>query len=129
MIFSIREISLLKELKHPNIVELITVLMEDEKLFLVFEFMKMDLKEYLDNLKSKLTDYLFSLYIYILNLEMRSFMPPELTKSYMFQMICVSTLMLLLFLYSYLYLRLGSLLLSLSAGDSSRLEASKFVNR
>ena len=27
--------------------------MEDEKLYLVFEFMKMDLKEYLDKLKSK----------------------------------------------------------------------------
>jgi len=68
---SIREISLLKELKHPNIVELITVLMEEEKLFLVFEFMKMDLKEYLDNLKKN-----------------GRVMEPELTKSYMFQMIC-----------------------------------------
>ena len=29
--------------------------MEDEKLFLVFEFMKMDLKEYLDKLKRKFT--------------------------------------------------------------------------
>jgi len=68
---SIREISLLKELKHPNIVELITVLMEEEKLFLVFEFMKMDLKEYLDTLKKN-----------------NRLIDPELAKSYMFQMMC-----------------------------------------
>ena len=53
-VFSVREISLLKELKHPNIVELISVIMDENKLYLCFEFMKMDLKEYLDTLKSKL---------------------------------------------------------------------------
>ena len=51
--FSVREISLLKELKHPNIVELISVIMDQDKLYLCFEFMKMDLKEYLETLKSK----------------------------------------------------------------------------
>ena len=50
---SVREISLLKELKHPNIVELISVIMDQDKLYLCFEFMKMDLKEYLETLKSK----------------------------------------------------------------------------
>ncbi len=51
---SVREISLLKELKHPNIVDLITILVEKEKIYLVFEFMPMDLKQYLDSLKSKI---------------------------------------------------------------------------
>merc|ERR1711937_203801 len=50
---SVREISLLKELKHPNIVELISVIMDQDKLYLCFEFMKMDLKEYLETLKKK----------------------------------------------------------------------------
>lgn len=68
---SVREISLLRELKHPNIVELITVLMEEKGLYLVFEFMKMDLKEYLENLKKN-----------------QGYMSLDLVKSYMFQMIC-----------------------------------------
>merc|ERR1711991_1232367 len=41
---AIREIALLKELKHPNIVELRDVLHSDKKLTLVFEFADMDLK-------------------------------------------------------------------------------------
>lgn len=47
---SIREISLLKELKHPNIVKLEAILMEEGKLYLVFEFLSMDLKKYLDTI-------------------------------------------------------------------------------
>ncbi|KAF9179719.1 Cyclin-dependent kinase 2 [Haplosporangium sp. Z 767] len=46
---AIREISLLKELQHDNIVELIDVVHEDVKLFLVFEFLDVDLKKYMDN--------------------------------------------------------------------------------
>jgi serine/threonine protein kinase len=46
---AVREISLLKELKHhPNVVNLQTVLHEDSKLYLVFEFLTCDLKKYLD---------------------------------------------------------------------------------
>ncbi|CAG0920769.1 unnamed protein product [Notodromas monacha] len=45
---AIREISVLKELQHPNIVRLLDVLMQEKKLFLVFEFLSMDLKKYLD---------------------------------------------------------------------------------
>lgn len=47
---TVREISLLKELKHPNIVSLEDVLHSDNELYLVFEFMQMDLKKYLDSL-------------------------------------------------------------------------------
>jgi len=45
---AIREISLLKELKHPAIVRLIDVLHQDAKLYLVFEFLDQDLKRYMD---------------------------------------------------------------------------------
>lgn len=47
---AIREISLLKELKHKNIVVLEDVLMEDSRLYLIFEFLTMDLKKYMDAL-------------------------------------------------------------------------------
>ncbi|ALC39191.1 Cdk5, partial [Drosophila busckii] len=47
---AIREISLLKELKHPNIVCLVDVLMEENRIFLIFEFLSMDLKKYMDSL-------------------------------------------------------------------------------
>ncbi|ALC48935.1 cdc2 [Drosophila busckii] len=50
---AIREISLLKELVHPNIVCLIDVLMEENRIFLIFEFLSMDLKKYMDSLPAK----------------------------------------------------------------------------
>lgn len=46
---AIREISLLKELQHPNIVSLQDVIMQENRLYLIFEFLTMDLKKYLDN--------------------------------------------------------------------------------
>lgn len=45
---AIREISLLKELQHPNIVRLYDVVHTEHKLTLVFEFLDQDLKKYLD---------------------------------------------------------------------------------
>lgn len=45
---AIREISMLIELRHPNVVELQDVIMQDNKLYLVFEFLSMDLKRFLD---------------------------------------------------------------------------------
>ncbi|KAL4240862.1 Cell division protein kinase 1 [Mactra antiquata] len=47
---AIREISLLKELEHPNVVCLQDVLMQENKLYLVFEFLSMDLKRYMDTI-------------------------------------------------------------------------------
>ncbi|XP_046392350.1 cyclin-dependent kinase 1-B [Ischnura elegans] len=47
---AIREISLLKELQHPNIVSLEAVVMEESRLYLIFEFLSMDLKRHMDQI-------------------------------------------------------------------------------
>lgn len=47
---AIREIALLKELQHTNIVRLVNVLHTDKKLTLVFEYLDQDLKKLLDGL-------------------------------------------------------------------------------
>jgi len=63
---AIREISLLKELTHPNIVKLCDVIHTERKLTLVFEFMNEDLKKLLDLCEGGLN--------------------PETTKSYLYQL-------------------------------------------
>jgi len=67
---AIREISLLKELQHPNIVGLQDVLMQEAKLYLIFEFLTMDLKKYMDT-----------------NIPKDGQMDPKLTKSYLYQLL------------------------------------------
>ncbi|NXY44782.1 CDK3 kinase, partial [Ceuthmochares aereus] len=46
---AIREISLLKELKHPNIVRLLDVVHSQKKLYMVFEYLNQDLKKHMDS--------------------------------------------------------------------------------
>uniref|UniRef100_A0A8C8SIE2 Cyclin-dependent kinase 2 n=1 Tax=Pelusios castaneus TaxID=367368 RepID=A0A8C8SIE2_9SAUR len=46
---AIREISLLKELNHSNIVKLLDVIHTENKLYLVFEFLNQDLKKFMDS--------------------------------------------------------------------------------
>merc|ERR1719251_159778 len=67
---AIREISLLKELQHPNIVLLQDVLMQEARLYLFFEFLTMDLKKYLDT-----------------SIDKNEMMSAELVKSYCYQLL------------------------------------------
>jgi len=46
---AIREISILKELQHPNVVNLLDVVNLPNKLYLVFEYLDQDLKKYMDS--------------------------------------------------------------------------------
>lgn len=43
---TLRELSLLNDLKHPNIVELLDIIWEENNILLVFELCKMDMKQY-----------------------------------------------------------------------------------
>ncbi|KAL0881275.1 hypothetical protein ABMA27_001159 [Loxostege sticticalis] len=51
---ALREISVLRELRHPAVVQLLDVLLTNNKLFLVFEFLHMDLKRLMDIYKGPL---------------------------------------------------------------------------
>ncbi|KAG9355831.1 hypothetical protein JZ751_000673, partial [Albula glossodonta] len=64
---ALREICLLKELKHKNIVRLHDVLHSDKKLTLVFEYCDQDLKKYFDSCNGDLD--------------------PETVKSFMYQLL------------------------------------------
>ncbi|VDM51332.1 unnamed protein product [Toxocara canis] len=47
---ALREMSLLRELRHPNIVSLEAVIMQENRLYLIFEFLSMDLRKFLDSI-------------------------------------------------------------------------------
>lgn len=66
---TIREISLLKELDHLNIVKLLDIIHTDNRLFLVFEYLNLDLKKYMEMYQVK------------------NGLPLPLVKSYLFQML------------------------------------------
>ena len=53
---AIREISLLKELRHENVVSLLEVIHEETKLYLVFEYLDLDLKKHMDSTPHVLND-------------------------------------------------------------------------
>lgn len=52
---AIREISLLKDLAHPAIIQLYDVIVADSSLYMVFELLSMDLKKMLDKAKDAFT--------------------------------------------------------------------------
>jgi serine/threonine protein kinase len=66
---ALREISILRELKHPNVVELRDVVCDDNKLYLLFEYLEMDLRKYLESL------------------EQFDLLDPEVVKSFIFQIL------------------------------------------
>ena len=45
---SIREMSLLQELDHPYIVSLVDIVCEEDKLYLIFEFLSRDLRRFME---------------------------------------------------------------------------------
>lgn len=55
---AIREISLLKDLKHPSVIQLYDVIIADSSLYMVFELLSMDLKKLLDKAKDVFTPQL-----------------------------------------------------------------------
>ncbi|CAM9670181.1 unnamed protein product [Choristocarpus tenellus] len=61
---ALREISLLKELKHPNIVELKNCIHSDAKLCLIFEWVDQDLKKYMNSCKGMLDPMLVKSYLH-----------------------------------------------------------------
>eukprot|EP00761_Pharyngomonas_kirbyi_P013254 gb/GECH01013281.1/.p1 GENE.gb/GECH01013281.1/~~gb/GECH01013281.1/.p1 ORF type:complete len:306 (+),score=55.91 gb/GECH01013281.1/:1-918(+) len=61
---AIREISLLKELPHPNIVNLRDVIHNETKLYLVFEFLNRDLRKFMDGVHGLLDPLLIKSYMY-----------------------------------------------------------------
>ena len=82
---AIREISLLKELQHPNIVSLKDVLMQEAKLYLIFEFLTMDLKKYMDTNVPKVGP---STSVQLIQLSPQDGqMDPVLVKSYTYQLL------------------------------------------
>ncbi|XP_011188678.1 cyclin-dependent kinase 2 [Zeugodacus cucurbitae] len=64
---AIREISLLKDLTHNNIVQLFDIVVADSSLYMVFEYLNMDMKKLMDKKKDAFT--------------------PKLVKSYMHQLL------------------------------------------
>lgn len=61
---ALREISLLREVEHPNIVNLLDCVQNEGRLYLVFEFMDKDLKKYMDKCAGKLKPKLIQAYVY-----------------------------------------------------------------
>ena len=61
---ALREISLLRELTHRNIVDLKDCVQEDGRLYLVFEFLDKDLKKYMESCSGLLSPALVKSYLF-----------------------------------------------------------------
>ena len=61
---ALREISLLRELTHRNIVDLKDCVQEDGRLYLVFEFLDKDLKKYMESCSGMLSTALVKSYLF-----------------------------------------------------------------
>lgn len=61
---ALREVSLLKSLKHDYVVDLLNCVQSDGKLYLVFEFLDKDLKKYMDTTQGPLDGMLVKSYLH-----------------------------------------------------------------
>ncbi|KAH8344308.1 hypothetical protein KR084_009477 [Drosophila pseudotakahashii] len=61
---AIREISLLKNLKHKNVVQLFDVVISGNNLYMIFEYLNMDLKKLMDKKKDVFTPQLIKSYMH-----------------------------------------------------------------
>ncbi|BFF91556.1 cyclin-dependent kinase 2 [Drosophila madeirensis] len=61
---AIREISLLKNLRHQNVVQLFDVVISGNNLYMIFEYLNMDLKKLMDKKKDVFTPQLIKSYMY-----------------------------------------------------------------
>ena len=61
---AIREISLLKEVQHPNVVKLKDIVHGEEKLYLIFEYLDYDLKKHLEINGSPFLPHIVKSYLY-----------------------------------------------------------------
>lgn len=61
---ALREISILRQLQHPNVVQLVDVVMEETKLHLIFEYLDQDLKQLLNKRRVGLPPLTLKLYLY-----------------------------------------------------------------
>lgn len=81
---AIREISLLKELSHPNIVALHDVVYVHSKLYLAFEFLEQDLKHFMDTNRRTKEPWHPNMKYYPQNVGL----DPAQTMSFLFQILC-----------------------------------------
>jgi len=61
---TLREVALLKEMSHPNVVKLMDVFHRKHRLVLVFEYIVCDLKRYIDNIKTPIEPLLIKSYLF-----------------------------------------------------------------
>lgn len=60
----IREINLLLDLKHPNIIDLYDIIRHDNEIYLIFEYMNTDLYQYMIHNHRPLVDIQVKVYLY-----------------------------------------------------------------
>jgi len=59
------ECSLLKNLKHKNVVQLFDVVISGNNLYMIFEYLNMDLKKLMDKKKDVFTPQLIKVCLYV----------------------------------------------------------------